>query len=47
MFPTTLHTFKVYGNNEGCSPAGTDWKTDYVMSFTDMTATITFGDLTV
>ena len=46
MFPITLHAIKVYGNNEGCSSAGTNWKNDLVMSFTDMTASITFGDLT-
>ena len=46
MFPTTLHTFKVYGNNEGCSSTGGVRKSDYLMTLTDMTATITFGDLT-
>lgn len=46
MFPTTLHTFKVYGNNEGCSSTGVSWKADYSMALTDMTATITFGDIT-
>lgn len=47
MFPTVLNTFKVYGNNEGCASPGVNWKFDYSMVLTDMTSTITFGDLTV
>ena len=47
MFPTVLNAFKIYGNNEGCSSTGVNWKSDYSMVLNDMTSTINFGDLTV